>query len=374
MDALVLSCGTGGGHDSAGRAITEELKRRGHNAQMLNPYSLQSQQLAHRINRIYTRTVQKMPGFFGGVYGVGEFYRNLPFHSPVYFANHGMVSAMQKYFDGHPCDMVISSHLFPAEILTNMKHCGLAVPKTMFVATDYTCIPFTEETECDAYIIPSESLTVAYEQRGIPREKVYPIGIPVHRSFSKAESREAARQRLGLERDKQYILITGGSMGGGKIGETIETFINGIPSARQTELIIICGSNRELYEKLTAAAYPGVTVVGYTDDMAGYLKSADIFVTKPGGLSSTEAAVCGVPILHTAAIPGCETYNARYFHESGMSESCETPEEALQKALTLLNDEGTCTSMIQRQKKRIEPFAAEKICQLAENICSASIQ
>ena len=184
MDALVLSCGTGGGHDSAGKAITEELKCRGHNVQMINPYILQSQQLAHRINSIYTRTVQKMPGFFGGVYRIGQFYRRLPFRSPVYFANRGMVSAMQDYFESNHFDIVISTHLFPAEIITNMKHCGLAVPKTMFVATDYTCIPFTEETECDAYVVPSESLIAAYEDRGTPSEKLYPIGIPVQRSFS----------------------------------------------------------------------------------------------------------------------------------------------------------------------------------------------
>lgn len=369
MDALVLSCGTGGGHDSAGKAIAEELKRRGHSVQMFNPYILQSQQLAHRINNIYTRTAQKMPGVFGGVYRIGQFYSRLPFRSPVYFANHGMVSAMQDYFENNHFDIVIAPHLFPAEIITNMKRCGLAVPKTMFVATDYTCIPFTEETECDAYVVPSKSLTASYEDRGIPSEKLYPIGIPVHSSFSKAESRDEARQRLGLDQNKKYILITGGSMGGGKIGKTIETFINGIQSDSRIELIIICGSNKELYEKLESADYPRVTVVGYTDDMAGYLKSADVFVTKPGGLSSTEAAVCGVPILHTAAIPGCETYNARYFNECGMSEYSESPREALQKALMLLNDEGACKSMVLSQKKSIEPFAAKKICELAENIC-----
>lgn len=371
MDALVLSCGTGGGHDSAGKAITEELKRRGHSVQMLNPYILQSQQLAHRINSIYTRTVQKMPTVFGGIYGIGQLYRKLPFRSPVYFANHGMISVMQDYFESNHFDIVISSHLFPAEIITNMKHRGLSVPRTIFVATDYTCIPFTEETECDAYVIPSVSLTASYEERGIPSEKLYPIGIPVHRRFSSAENRESARRRLGLSPDKKYILITGGSMGGGKIGKTIETFINGIKYAQQTELIIICGSNKELYERLNTIEYPGVTVIGYTDDMAGYMKSADVFVTKPGGLSSTEAAVCGIPILHTAAIPGCETYNAEYFNEHGMSEYCETPEEALQKAMTLLNDEHIRMSIILNQKKGIEPLAAEKICELAENICYA---
>lgn len=371
MDALVLSCSTGGGHDSAGKAITEELILRGHNAKMLNPYVLHSERLAGRINNAYTRTVQKIPGIFGGIYAIGQLYRKLPFRSPVYFANHAMVSVMQSYFESNHFDIVISPHLFPAEIMTNMKNCGLPTPKTMFIATDYTCIPFTEETDCDAYIVPSEGLASAYTERGIPKEKLYTFGIPVHRNFSHAQSREEARRRLGLDREGKYILITGGSMGGGGIARTIEAFVEGISASGRAQLIIVCGSNRDLYERLKASGYPGVTVIGYTDDMSAYIRSADVFVTKPGGLSSTEAAVCGVPILHTAAIPGCETSNARYFAEHGMSRVCDTPEQALREALMLLDNEVSRLSMISSQEKSIEPFAAEKICALAEQLCSA---
>ena len=58
MDALILSCGTGGGHDSAAKAIVEELRTRGHHAVMLNPYTLRSQSLARRINGAYISMVQ----------------------------------------------------------------------------------------------------------------------------------------------------------------------------------------------------------------------------------------------------------------------------------------------------------------------------
>ena len=83
MDALILSCGTGGGHDSAAKAIVEELHMRGHHAVMLNPYTLRSQSLARRINGAYISMVQNTPRLFGAVYTAGELYRKLPIRARV---------------------------------------------------------------------------------------------------------------------------------------------------------------------------------------------------------------------------------------------------------------------------------------------------
>lgn len=368
MDALILSCGTGGGHDAAGNAVAEELTRRGHHAVMFNPYILHSEQLAERINRVYVYAARKAPLMFGAAYGIAQLYRQLPFRSPVYFANRAMTSVLQEYLSEHHFDIIITPHLFPAEIITAMKQKGLYTPKTIFVATDYTCIPFTEETECDAYVIPSAGLAESFTDRGLPSEKLYPLGIPVHNCFLQQETRQEARIRLGLHPDKKYILAAGGSMGGGKIRKALQILIDEAARRSDTELIIICGSNRKLYMELRGKALPNVTVEGYTTDMAGYMKAADLFITKPGGLSSTEAAVCGVPIVHVAEIPGCETFNARYFSSRGMSMSCSTSKKGLQTAFELLDDEKARSTMLANQKERIPADAAAQICTLAEDM------
>ena len=72
MDALILSCGTGGGHNSAGKALLEELDRRGHHVTMLNPYNLKSKKLSRGIDRTYISTVQHMPDAFGAIYKIGN--------------------------------------------------------------------------------------------------------------------------------------------------------------------------------------------------------------------------------------------------------------------------------------------------------------
>lgn len=373
MEALILSCGTGGGHNSAGKAAMEELNRRNHHAVMMNPYTLCGGHLAKRIDRTYIVTAQKAPKAFGTIYGAGELYRKLPFRSPVYYANWGMVSRMRRYLEENHYDIVIMPHLFPAEILTCMKRHGMEIPKTIFIATDYCCIPFTEETECDAYVIPAQDLACDFSERGIPDERLHPFGIPVSRGFTEVRSREDARLRLGLAPDRKYILIAGGSIGAGKIHKLIELLVSARQkkcnqSAEKTELIVICGNNRELYGKLEKDCGQQAMIIGHTDHVADYLWASDLYITKPGGLSSTEAAVCGIPLVHMPPIPGCETHNAFYFQERGMSVSCEAVEKDAEEIFGLLDREGACAAMVKEQQKNISKDAAARICELAEKL------
>lgn len=368
MDALILSCGTGGGHDAAGKAVYEEMKKQGHQVTMLNPYTLKSTKLSGGIDRTYISTVQHAPKAFGAVYKIGNLYRRLPFRSPVYFVNRGMTEVMQEYFAEHHVDIVIMPHLFPAEILTNMKHHGIEIPKTMFIATDYVCIPFTEETDCDAYVIPAADLTEEFVGKGIPREKLYPLGIPTNSSFLEGRTREQEKQLLGLKTDKKYILVAGGSMGGGKIEKTIEELQRYFSNREEVELIVICGSNQKLYQKLQEENFPGVTVLEHTDRMASYMRASHLFITKPGGLSSTEAAVCHIPILHTSTIPGCESRNAEYFASHGMSVSENLTDELPRIVEEVLQNSDKGAEMMACHKKIINETAAADICRLAERL------
>ena len=157
-------------------------------------------------------------------------------------------------------------------------------------------------------------------------------------------------------------------MGGGQIKKAIKILSSVIADCENTEMIVICGNNKKLYDKLKSADYPKVNVLGYCENIAEYMKTASLFVTKPGGLSSTEAAVSKVPILHTAAIPGCETRNAEFFSKNGMSKLCKASKRELSKAIKIIDDEKVCLAMAENQRKRINSNAAADICDLAEKL------
>ena len=159
MNILVLSCGTGGGHNAAAHAVEAEARQRGHNVTMMNPIDLCGEKAAQLVDNAYISIAQRSPRSFGFVYALGNAYRRLPWRSPVYFANGKGAEALEGYLQEHPADVVITTHVYPGEMLTYLKNHGAAVPKTIFVATDYTCIPFTEECRLDAYVIPAPALT-----------------------------------------------------------------------------------------------------------------------------------------------------------------------------------------------------------------------
>ena len=87
MEVLVLSCGMGGGHNSAGRAVMEELQRRGHSVTFMNAFDLKDKKTSDLINNAYIGVAQRVPGLFGALYFLGDAYRRLPIRSPVYWAN-----------------------------------------------------------------------------------------------------------------------------------------------------------------------------------------------------------------------------------------------------------------------------------------------
>lgn len=317
MEALILSCGTGGGHNAAARAIQQELTARGHSAQLLNPYSLRGRHVESAVNAAYVKLVQTAPHVFGVVYSLGNAYRRVPFRSPVYYVNGRMAAYLGRYLSEHRFDVIVSTHIFPAEILTSLRHRGFPLPKIYYIATDYTCIPFTEETECDGYIIPSEKLIPEFCRRGIPRERLYPLGIPVREQFYQHADRAELREVLGLDPDKQYILLAGGSIGAGKIGQAVSALLSHY-DRESVELIVICGNNQKLYRGLSRRCGGKCTVLGSTPDMDKYMRACDLFISKPGGLSSTEAVVSGASLIHITPIPGCETRNMRFFQHYGL--------------------------------------------------------
>lgn len=368
MDALILSCGTGGGHNAAAHAMQEALELRGHRSVLMNPYALQNETLPNLIDGVYIGIAQKTPSLFGAVYTAGNLYRRLPFPSPVQHANNRMIQIMGSFLKENHFDVILMPHVFPAEILTCMKLHGMDIPKTIFIATDYTCIPFTEECICDAYVTPSPDLNEEFCGRGIPAEKIYPLGIPVRQAFHENLSRKEAREMLNLEQDKQYVLISGGSIGAGKVEKAVNLLIEIAKKNDRLRLITICGNNRTLYQHLIKISDESLLLIGHTDQMATYLKACDLYLTKPGGLSTTEAAVSGIPLGLMPPIPGCESHNLRFFEKNGMARAVHITEYGLKKVLELAVDTPALAQMAIRQREVIPQNAAEQICMLAESL------
>lgn len=360
MKVLILSCSTGGGHNSAAFAVAEEIRSHGDEAVVLDYLSLAGKKISHIVGNSYIHIVKKVPRFFGILYQIGMLVSRLVPKSPVYYLNGKMSEYLKEYLDEHRVDAIVMPHLYPAETITHMKNHGISLPVTLALMTDYTCIPFWEETSCDYYVIPDASLKHSVSRRGIPREKLLPFGIPVSRKFNGSDSRQSARRKLALEQDATYILLEGGSMGAGNLSK----FTRLLKSlCGEEKIIVVTGRDRKLKKKMETEFNhsPDIMIIGFTSQMHLLTKACDLVFTKPGGLTSTEAAVSRIPVVHTKPIPGCETVNRNYFVTRGMSISAPTRRKQILAGLQLLRQPDRISHMLHCQSVHSHPDAALEI-------------
>ena len=359
MKILVLSCGTGG-HNSAAKAIVDELNRHNATADFIEYLDIINPRIRNLVNNLYIKSTTGNGRIFKRVYKLGTLYDNTNFKSPVYVLNSFAKKKLYEYIKSNNYDYIATTHLFAAQALTCIKkeHSDIHFIE---ICTDYTYIPFWRETNPDFIIVPHKDLVQNFEEKGVNRDKIVPIGIPVYKDFSMDLEKEKCYNELKLDKTKKYTLIMTGSMG---FGNTIQ-IVDELSKRVNATNIVICGSNKKLQGELKSK-YPldKVIPIGFTNKISKYMRISNVLLTKPGGLTTTEAGTINIPIIHTMPIPGCENYNAEFFEKRGMSKKCNTIEEICEETQRLMNDDDLRNQMIENQKKYIDKETCTKICNL----------
>ncbi len=360
MKILILSCGTGGGHNSAALAVKEELDRRNIENEFKEYLEIVNKRVKDYVNGLYIRSTKRNGKVFKAAYKLGELYRKTKIKSPVYALNSFSKKKLYEYIKDNKFDYVVTTHLFAAQALTTVKKQFNI--HFVAIATDYVCIPFWEETNPDYFIIPSGELKKGFLERGIKEEKLIPLGIPVSANFSLEYDKENVKEELNLSKDKKYILILTGSMGFGNTIDILEKLEE--KAENNIGFIVSCGNNKKLLNILKEKNKnnTNILLLPFIKDIYRYMRASDVVLSKPGGLTSTEIATMNKPFIHTMPIPGCENYNANYFNEKNMSIKCNTVNEIVDNTYKLLYDENLKNEMIENQKKYIDKRACIKIC------------
>ena len=355
---LVLSCGTGGGHNSAARAIQESLIEKGLEANFVEYLDIVNIKIKNKVNNLYLKTTKGTGKLFKQVYRLGKLYSKTKLKSPIYALNSLSKRKLLKYIEDNRYDYIVTNHLFAAQALTSIKK--RKDIHFIAIATDYVCIPFWEETNPDYFIIPNEELKEDFLSKGIKESKLLPYGIPVSKKFSKKYNKDESKEKLGLEKDKKYILILTGSMGFGNIEKMLKKLLKNL---KEVTFIVSCGNNKKLFNELNNIYKNNENVIGitYTNCINEYISCSEIVLTKPGGLTTTEIATMRKPFIHTMPIPGCENYNANFFDSRKMSIKCNTIKEVVKNTKELLYNKKAQEEVINNQKKYIDINACNKI-------------
>lgn len=372
MKILILSCNTGEGHNSCAKALQIAMQRRGITCEIQDTLALVSEGLSQRVGDAYLFSTRG--SLFEFVYKFGGFVSSNmdTWQSLVYGANRLYAKKLYDYIKTNHFDVVVCVHLFPAEAITALKrNMHLYIP-SYFIMTDYTCIPFLQETDLNYYIIPHEHLIEEFVEKGLPREKIVPIGIPIdEKKFSTRLPKPKARTQIiqsisnsNLRSEGHWYLVMSGSMGFGNVEQLIAQLLQDIRP--EDSIICVCGRNESLLHSLQEqfSEQRQLSLLGFTNQVSILMDASDVVFTKPGGITSTEAIVKNIPLIHTHPIPGLENHNAHFFHQHGISYFTTDVQHQVAIAKRLCEDTHYRKRMLHNQRANANPHSSDDVINL----------
>ncbi len=225
------------------------------------------------------------------------------------------------------------------------------------VVTDFGVHSYWRSSCVDIYLVPNDDVKQKMIQWGIKRSRVLVTGIPTDPRFSVQRDKQAERLRLDLEPDRPTLLVMGGSHGLGPMVKVVSA-IRQLPF--EIQVIVVCGNNRKLYKEMDAqfSHDPGLKIFAHTKHIPRLMDASDVLVSKPGGLTCSEAMTKGIPMIMLHPIPGQEERNALYLSQHGAAERVETLDELVEMVDDLFSDQNRLEKLREKSQMLAKPFAA----------------
>jgi len=258
-------------------------------------------------------------------------------------------------------DIVLVTHFFPAEVVSYLKRNRKIGSRLVTVITDFCLHKLWVTHNCDEYIVGSDYTRDCLVAQGINRDSVRVLGIPVDSGFQNRYENKKRAEGLSA------LLVTG-AFGFSLIEEVVDMLFS------EVSLMVVCGNNQRLYNRLKGKQYEGVQVYGFTDQMPGLMSQADFIITKPGGLTIAESLIMELPMLFIGAIPGQEMANARIFQRYGCGIIIKNL-QSLKKIIIDLKAHPERLDLMRADIQKLKrPDAAAQICQnVTRDVCSGSV-
>ena len=317
MKVLLFSVTTGEGHNTTARAIARAFEERGAETMIVDAYRTSGRFMYHFMDKGYLLVTSYLKYGYGVVYRMTEHRRGNSYRRSLSrLTGRGLAKKFKKIIDGYDPDLIISTHSFASKILDIVKQRYETRAKIMGIVTDFTVHPFWEEAlRIDRLILPCAPLIPAALKKGFREEQLRPLGIPIHPKFAQTTDKNEARLSLGIDLSLPTLMIMSGSMGYGNMAKTLRR-LDAID--KEFQMIVVCGNNKKAYKSITERTWKKpVLTFGFTDKIPLLMDASDAIITKPGGLTTSEALSRRLPMIIVSPIPGHEDRNVEFLTRRG---------------------------------------------------------
>lgn len=367
----------------AAAAVKQEILRRNSTADVviLDTFRYASPFIEKLVLGTYMEIIKMSPVIYG------YFYRQAEKEKPISgFAknefnriiNRLAAPKLTAFIDQMQPEAIVCTHPFPLGILTHLRSIGACNMPILAAITDFTVHPFWLFEEVDCYLVGADLLVQEFNNHGVELRRVRATGIPIDSKFGKAKERKSLREVWGLQEGLPAILVMGGGLGMGPLGEVVSDLIS---SGLHCQVVVVCGKNEGLRSKLLklqTGSNCQLTVLGYTNNIPDLMAACDVMIGKAGGLTSAESMASGLPMLITNPIPGQEERNAAFLESVGAAKLVPDPKNLVLEVGNFINDHQLQVRMRKSAqgvgKPRSAELAVDVIEELVENYTKNDIQ
>lgn len=362
MKVLLFSVTAGEGHNATAKAIARSLEGMGAETRIVDAYRIAGRLMYHTVAGGYILVSSYLKYGYGVVYRMLEHRRGGSYRpSLARLSGRSLAKKFKRVIDEYDPDVIVCTHCFAARILDIVKERYGMRAKVLGVVTDFTMHPYWEEAQrIDRLIVPCKELVPLAYKKGFTDEQIRPLGIPVHPKFAITVEKEEARRILGLDQDLPTLLVMSGSMGYGNM-ERVLRRLDALTTHFQ--IIVVCGNNKKVYARIKERTWKKpVLALGYTENVPLLMDASDLIISKPGGLTTSEALTRRLPMVIVSPIPGHEDRNVEFLTEMGSAVAVSRRLSLTDAVDQLISDPARRLEMQKSIDKIRKPTAVLDLC------------
>jgi len=375
---LILTGSLGDGHNKAAQAILEaaQLYRPDVEVKVVDYLEWVHPHL-HGIGKYcFIQGVKSLPSVYGFLYRKTRDDNTMShiFKRMKLFSSNRMLELLNQE---RPTE-VVSTFPGAAAAMSYLKVNGLTTVPTATVLTDYTDHSYWIHPSTDRYLVGAPHVKQKLLRHYIPEHRIVVTGIPLRQQFTQSYDRFALRDQYGLDRMLPTVLIMGG--GHGMIGKELMSVLQSSELSDQVQFIFVCGRNEKLKQRLEQQLeevniHPHVLITGFVDHVHELMALSDMIITKPGGLTVSEALALELPMMLYKPIPGQEQDNAEFLVSVGAAMEVKNANELRSQLHRIIQNETLLYTLKKNAKSsQMKTGALHALTAILESRASAQVQ
>ncbi|MFZ7130803.1 MAG: MGDG synthase family glycosyltransferase [Eubacteriales bacterium] len=364
---LIFSASTGGGHNIAASSLKEHFESKGYETVTYDAFKETSSLLNVVIAKGYERMINIIPRTYGKLYKAAN--NETLSHYVIAIITDVVEKTMLKIIHNENPQLIIVTHPLVTNVLGTLKGEGEFSTPIISIVTDYMIHRAYINDQISAYVVGSEYTKKTMIEKGVEEDRIYTYGIPVRKSFLDYSGTVIKDYEVDLS-----ILLMAGSMG---ISQLEKAFMSLIESKHFLKVIVVCGNNVKLKKKIDKIIDEHETekkfeIYGFVENIPELMDKADVIISKPGGLTTTEAIIKNIPMIIPYYIPGQEEENADFLIETGMAIKVDKIRELTTVVDYLVGNKDILDSMANNMSEITKEQSIDQIINLGSTLVNSN--